>query len=515
MKRTAALLVLVATALASVALLVPDPATGATVYSCTGNYTIDNPGLQAAINAGGTITILGTCLGNWDVTNDVTFQAGSPGAMLNGNQSGSVLTIHGDVTVWIKGLTITNGSAYEGGGIDTFYDLGTPTVNIVNSIVTANAACYGGGIDASAANLNLTGSTLTQNTAGADCQGFGGAIYAAKSIVTATNARLAGNNSSSWAGAIYAVDGTFLTLTGVTLNGNSSGDYGGAIGIEFGSALNATETTISGNTTGDSGGGIDAYFTVVTLTGSRVTGNLAGKYGGGVDFSNALAFGTATPRNVALSAPHLTPQGRGTPSRQQPVATLFPGLSISNSSIDHNTARLGAGGGIHDYAYDTDTSIQIANSSVSFNNAPGNDEGGIAPSGGGGIATYAYGPNASVTATGTTFQGNLARNSLGGAIFNINFGGSALFTLTQTIVGQTTGFLNQNQALYGGGIYNYGAAGNINLQAGSNVVHNRASVTGGGVFNDCGATLSTAPGALILFDTPDQVFTNLGPCLIN
>src|SRR5689334_22612854 len=75
-------------------------AVGATTYVCTGVYAVDNQGLQVAIDGGGIVNISGTCLGNWDVTSDVTLQAGSPGATLNGNATGSVLTIHHGATVW-------------------------------------------------------------------------------------------------------------------------------------------------------------------------------------------------------------------------------------------------------------------------------------------------------------------------------------------------------------------------------------------------------------------------------
>jgi len=45
-------------------------------------------------------------------------------------------------------------------------------------------------------------------------------------------------------------------------------------------------------------------------------------------------------------------------------------------------------------------------------------------------------------------------------------------------------------------------------------VHNKAAVSGGAVFNDCDATLSVVPGVVIMLNTPNQVVTNLGPCLL-
>ena len=124
---------------------------------------------------------------------------------------------------------------------------------------------------------------------------------------------------------------------------------------------------------------------------------------------------------------------------------------------------------------------------------------------------------ASLVATNSQFGGNTAKSSVGGAIFNANFdgAGAALVTLAQTPVMRLPMYLNDNQAEFGGGIFNFGDGANTTLQAGAHVVHNQAFVTGGGVFNDCDGTLTVAPGALIMFNTPNQVFTNLGPCLLD
>ena len=136
-------------------------------------------------------------------------------------------------------------------------------------------------------------------------------------------------------------------------------------------------------------------------------------------------------------------------------------------------------------------------------------------SGGGGIANLAYeGDTASVASTNSSFQGNLAR-AVGGVIANFAFGGSALVTLAQTNVSTPRSQLNStNQALYGGGIFNTGTNANVTLQTGTNTDHNKAFANGGGIYNDCAASL-TIEGGLVFFNTPDNVFTNLGPCLID
>ena len=89
------------------------------------NYTANCPGdsgyLQTLINGAGsgdTITIYGTCYGNYTNTSKtLTLQGGSAGATLNGKGNGTTLDIS-DSTVTIRNLTITNGNTDGGGGID-------------------------------------------------------------------------------------------------------------------------------------------------------------------------------------------------------------------------------------------------------------------------------------------------------------------------------------------------------------------------------------------------------------
>src|SRR5581483_7559313 len=68
---------------AAAALATAAPAFGATTVNCT-HTASDQAALQSAINAGGTVTVYGSCLGTWSITHDVTIQAGASGATLDG-----------------------------------------------------------------------------------------------------------------------------------------------------------------------------------------------------------------------------------------------------------------------------------------------------------------------------------------------------------------------------------------------------------------------------------------------
>lgn len=153
-------------------------------------------------------------------------------------------------------------------------------------------------------------------------------------------------------------------------------------------------------------------------------------------------------------------------------------------------------------------------SAVSFNRTLGSAF--DTDSGGGGYSQYTdcNGDTASMVATGSTFTGNLARNSVGGAIFNVAYAGAGLVTIARSSGSSGPPYVYSNQAKYGGGIFNWNTPANVSLQAGAQIVHNQASVNGGGVFNDCGASLLKA-GATILLNMPNNVFTNLGPCLLS
>jgi len=504
-------------------------------YTCTGVAAVDTPGLQALLSGGGTVTVLGPlpCVGNWTVPVDVTIVGGSPSATLNGNATGSVLTVTAAVTLTVRNLKVTNGAAVFGGGIlDPFCG---STVNLSNAVVTGNTASdEGGGVFVDCATLNVTASTISNNTAV-----FGGGIYAIDfGTVNVTNSSVTGNTAEEGGGVFF---GGFelLNLTGATVSRNSAGFTGGGIfGVEA-AFLNGTASTISSNSAGSAavaigepldaaGGGIAADFAYVTLTSTHVSGNTSSGFGGGIAFEDGgfLFEGgvlpAAAPSGHAGHFPHLSVPSfkapKGVIPAQPPIITLSPGLNLVSSTVDHNTAQVGAGGGIANFSCGVDSPVTMSGTTVSINRSTGSDL--DTDSGGGGYVQYgndcSEDTTASLVATNSQFGGNTAKSSVGGAIFNASFdgGGAALVTLAQTPVMRLPMYLNDNQAGWGGGIFNWGDGANTTLQAGGHVIHNQAFFNGGGVFNDCDGTLTVAPGALIIFNTPNQVFTNLGPCLV-
>ena len=78
-------------------------------------------------------------------------------------------------------------------------------------------------------------------------------------------------------------------------------------------------------------------------------------------------------------------------------------------------------------------------------------------------------------------------------------------TLMQSALPKQQMLVSGNQADVGGGIFNSGAGSSVTLGFGARVTKNHATVTGGGVYDECGAFLSLLPGAFFAFNTPNNL----------
>ena len=453
--RLGGLLVVVASLAVVVFLSLAGSALAATSVTCTDSAS-DQVLLQTAINGGGTVLVHGHCLGNWDVANNVTL-TGVGGAILDGGAVSSVLVVEPFVTVTINSLTIENGADDVGGGIIALDD---STVNVNNSTITNNIAFEGGGIFAEFfAFVNLTGTTVSHNTAD-----VGGGIFLGAALLTATNSTIASNTASEGGGILSEVSD--IALSGTHVSWNTAFDEAGGIGY------------FDGGTSG------------------QITAPPAG--------SAKLKF----PRPPILRS---HPQAAGAaPVRGAAAPVLGSGLTLTSSTVDHNTGQFDAGG-ILNVAEGSDSPVTLISSTIAYNNAPA-ISGPPGQVGGGGI--YNAGDNgflASVTASKSAIRGNLARTSNGGAILNAASGGSALVSLVSTSVSSANGTANPNQAKFGGGIYNSGDGADVTLGKGASVNHNIASVTGGGIYNECNGTITIA-GGLVLLNNPNNIVNDLTNC---
>ena len=273
-----------------------------------------------AASAGDTISVWGTCYGNFRVNQDLTLRGQGKNTTLDGNKQGRVLRIGGG-TVTVRDLKITNGQTTSlGAGIY----VATAAV-LINVLVTGNTGDpnnFGGGIEAdSGSSLRLVNSTVSGNTAG----GSGGIdIFRAK--VSLTNSSVTGNHATgattdgclfggvyyACAGGVWNYHGT-LALTNSVVSGNDA-DYRG------GGMRNDASLDGAGNPTDG--------ITILAGT-SAIRSNSAGNQGGGIwaNVANGVfaADGTATYTNPISGAtlPAWTGSvSENTPDQCSPTLTI-------------------------------------------------------------------------------------------------------------------------------------------------------------------------------------------------
>lgn len=231
---------------------------------------------QTAAAANDTITVKGTCVGNAELTKDLTISGTGTNPTLQGDGTDSVLHIDSGVTVAINSLTITGGDGNgdpAGGGGGIFNEGG---VSLTGVTVTGNHSQFvGGGISNTGA-LTVVSSTISDNSA----LDGGGIISSA--AVTLNDALVTNNTANDGAGGVNIAFGS-ATFNGTTqISHNTGGEPGGVL-VGGGSSLALEDTaSVDDNTSDQVGGGLFNIGTT-TLTGSSsIAGNTATTYGGGV-----------------------------------------------------------------------------------------------------------------------------------------------------------------------------------------------------------------------------------------
>jgi hypothetical protein len=358
--------------------------------------------------------------------------AGASITTANGNASGTVFGVIGG-TVTISGLTITNGSAVAGGGID----IASGTVTVNDSTLSDNTANHGGGaIYQSSGTLILNDSTLSDNMANNTCAG-GGGILEAGGTVTVNGSTLSGNSTNSACiadgGGILQSSGT-VTVTNSTLSNNSATGNATGGGIDnVGGTLTVTNSTLSNNsaTGAGSGGGIAGSATV-TVMNSTISDNNANYEGGGIIVNGGTFTVTSSTvsGNTAGGACGCGAAGGGIYNAGT--------LTVTNSTLSGNTASTGPGGGIDNH----NATVTVTNSTLSGNSAA---NGGGPGNGGGAIHSY----EGSMFVIDSTVSGNIGP---------AGFGGGILANFATTFVGATILANNPGDDCSGFGVDQYNIA---------------------------------------------------------
>ncbi len=178
---------------------------------------------------------------------------------ISGNNASRVFNVNVGKTAAIIGLTISSGSAINGGGI-----LNDGTLTLVNSTLTGNnAASDGAGIQqtATATGLTLINTTISGNNA----NGFGGGVDVLGGTATLINTTITNNHGDNdnggggGAGGLRRQGGT-VTLHNTIVAGNFAGsgtstpnDIEGAIDAASSNNLVGDGTNMTGITNGSQG----------------------------------------------------------------------------------------------------------------------------------------------------------------------------------------------------------------------------------------------------------------------
>ena len=198
--------------------------------------------------------------GQLAIDSSVTVDASTAAPVtISGNDASRVVQVAAGANVAMNDLVIRDGvAAPQGGGILNYGDLNLERVVVTNntedSAAPANFANGGGGIyNGDGATLNLTDSTVSDNTTVAQP---GGGVYGFfNSAITVTRTTISGNVGGDVAGGLRTLGD--LTVDNSTISGNTSTAWhGGALFATDGTVSITNSTIVGNNAPGGTAGGL-------------------------------------------------------------------------------------------------------------------------------------------------------------------------------------------------------------------------------------------------------------------
>ncbi len=480
-------------------LLVSSIGTNPNTQGCVANGTLgDNDIIEFSVPS-----ISGIDAPHIQITQDVSINPGGEPVSITGLGNDGIFNVILS-TVSIDNLTISGGStgdtdtnpnSHEGGaGISVAY----ADLTVTNSTISGNTALDdGGGIFiAGESNVRLVDSSVSGNTAGDN--GGGIFVVSSKATLSIENSSITGNSAQGLGtnrlatgngGGLHGQGRATILATNSVISGNSAEQEGGGIWSSNGS-LSLSDTTVSDNTSSYRGGGIAARnaddvsrFTIDKS--SVISGNQSGGNGGGIFTSGGLIMtNSQVINNISRSSSFGASGGGGG------IWSTGP-LTLRESAVSSNSAGLGGGGIFSDSRNDV---VYIKDSTIA-NNVSDGRTGGIAVTS---IARHTF--------DNVQILDNRAMERAGGVYFRGGGGGGSENTFLtindSTISGNSSGeeggginvryspvhlelnrtTLSGNSATSGGGIYANGGSQVLSLND-SAVTGNVSSVGDGGGIN--------------------------------
>jgi phospholipase/lecithinase/hemolysin len=385
------------------------------------------------------------------ITQDLTVRG--PGAeqlTISGNAASRVFAVGSGVNLTLAGLTIANGAADQGGGIDNLGNLTLSSDVLSGNTATGDTGTtgIGGGLfNEAGASLSVTHCTFTNNqSVGGAGRGWGGGIMN-EGTTSVTASTFTGNVSTGgleppqpdntagvgYGGAIANLFGATLAVSTSSFTGNRAIDgpngidgSGGAIGSAI-SSLTVSNCTFTDNqalaSAGNGVGGAirSALDTTSSITNCSFTGNQAigfkASFGGAVSDEGE----TASITNSTFRTNQATGSGPGALAFGGAIEnaifnTAIPSLTVTNCTLTGNQSLGGAGGdGVNTFGFaqggaiDSTGNVTIVNSALTDNlvvggaMAPGAPASATATSVGGGLSMD---QPATLIVSNSTFAGN-------------------------------------------------------------------------------------------------------------
>ena len=218
----------------------------------------------------------------------------------------SIFTVAKGAVISMRGLTITGGSAPDGGGIDNAGSLSLVDITIVGNSATSvgfgsPAATLGGGID-NTGTLSVAGSAFYDNSAaggtnGTGVTGYGGAI-ANSGRLSVANSTFVGNSATDGGGIMNSgtasITGSQFSYDSASGGSDSSGgaiDNKGTLSVANCDFTSDTATVLVAG--GSSFGGAIASSGTLSVSLSEFLGNVASSvsksYGGAIHNSGTMS----------------------------------------------------------------------------------------------------------------------------------------------------------------------------------------------------------------------------------
>jgi hypothetical protein len=439
---------------------------------------------------------------------------------ISGDNTSRVFAVASGATAAIDRLTITNGLADQGGGIDNAGILSISECLLAGNEALGDSAAtgLGGGIfNEPGASLTVIASAFTNNQfIGESGLGFGGGVMnLGNASVTSTsftdNTATGGTIGYGAGGAISNQIGAVMTISSSTFTGNLAFSglgidaIGGAIDNDNGivatnpgGTMTITNSTFTGNQAIDTaffaaGGAIISTFSTITITGSLFANNEASSpaFAESGAFDNEVGPATVSDctfmANEALGSAAGAGAGGGALSNIEGQETLTRCTIVGSQCVGANggdgvtTFSQANGGGVQNDS----GSLTLIKCTVANNLARGGSNGNNNPDsavgsafGGGVFSLSVLTGTATLTVSGSKFVGNQAISGTSATGVGPQASGGGIDNDVNSIMTVTNSTIVGNTAL-GGAAGAPGFAGGLALGGGiADQTNSSATVSG-------------------------------------